>query len=224
MRDDWDTYFMKVADLVSSRASCDRKHVGAVIVKENRILATGYNGSIPGLPHCDDVGHLMEGGHCVRTIHAEVNAIAQAAKLGLSIDGATMYCNTLPCWNCFKTIISAGIAQIVWQSDYPADGKDKVLKIGDRLGVLRKFEPARRYVGYDIWVGEERGGLRKVHEVTREADGSLMVRLEAAGDDKTFSEVRFENDHDLFEAYSDAVRARNFLASRRSQRKSDKDE
>lgn len=224
MKDDWDTYFMKIADLVSTRASCDRKHVGAVIVRDRRILTTGYNGSIPGLPHCDDVGHMMEDGHCLRTVHSEINAIAQAAKLGLSVDGAIMYCNTLPCWNCFKTIVSAGIAQIVWQSDYPAEGKNRVMEIGTRLKILRKFEPARRYVGHSIWVGENQGGLRRVFDVIRQDDGSLLVRLEAAGDDKTFPEMRFENDHDLFEAYNGAVRARNFLASRENRGKSDKDE
>lgn len=220
MRDDWDTYFMKIADLVSSRATCDRKHVGAVIVRDNRILATGYNGSIPGMPHCDDVGHMMDDGHCVRTIHAEVNAIAQAAKMGLSVDGAAMYCNTLPCWNCFKTIVSSGIAKIVWQSDYPAEGKDRVMEAGKRLGVLRKFEPARRYRGHKIWVKQQ---LRRVHDVTRQPDGTLLVKLEAAGEDKTFPEVSFATDHALFEAYTDAVKARNYIASMK-QGKSDKDE
>lgn len=220
MRDDWDTYFMKIADLVSSRATCDRKHVGAVIVKDRRILATGYNGSIPGMPHCDDVGHMMDDGHCVRTIHAEVNAVAQAANMGTGVKGATMYCNTLPCWNCFKTIVSSGISEIVWQSDYPAEGKDRVLQAGKRLGVLRKFEPARRYRGHKIWVNRE---LRRVHDVIRQADGTLVVRLEAAGDDKTFPEVAFATDHALFEAYTDAVKARNYIASMK-QEKSDKNE
>ena len=82
----WDDYFMRIAEVVASRATCDRKHVGAVIVRDRTILSTGYNGSIRGLPHCDEVGHLMEDGHCVATIHAEANAIIQAAKNGVSID------------------------------------------------------------------------------------------------------------------------------------------
>lgn len=210
MRDDWDTYFMKIAELVSSRATCDRKHVGAVIVQDRRILTTGYNGSIPDMPHCDDVGHMMDAGHCVRTIHAEVNAIAQAAAMGVSVKGATLYCNTLPCWNCFKTIVSSGIKEIIWQSDYPAEGKDRVLNAGKRLKILRKFEPARRYVGHEIWVKKE---IRRVCSVDRKDDSVLVVKLEAAGDDKTFPEVEFDSDHALFEAYSDAVRARNYIAS-----------
>lgn len=212
MRDDWDTYFMRIADLVSSRATCDRKHVGAVVVKNRRILTTGYNGSIPGTPHCDEAGHMMEDGHCVRTIHAEVNAVAQAASMGISVKGATMYCNTLPCWNCFKTVVSAGITEIVWQSDYPAEGRARVLEAG--RNVLRKFEPARRYRQQTIWVSEL-GELRRVFDVLRNEDGTLIVRLEAQGEDKIFPEVRFESDHALFEAYTAAIQARNFLASKK---------
>src|SRR5512134_1119115 len=100
---------MDIAHQVATRATCDRKHVGAVLVKNRTILSTGYNGSIPDAPHCDDVGHLMEDGHCVRTVHAEVNAVVQAAKNGTAIDGAILYCNTFPCWPCFKLLASAGI-------------------------------------------------------------------------------------------------------------------
>src|ERR1700728_2603151 len=89
-RTDWDSYFMEIARVVSSRATCDRKHVGAVLVRDRIILSTGYNGSIRGMPHCDEAGHMMEDGHCVATIHAECNAILQAARTGVSIDGATI--------------------------------------------------------------------------------------------------------------------------------------
>lgn len=121
MRKTWDEYFIAIAELVSDRATCDRKHCGAVIVKDNRIVATGYNGSPPGDDHCDDAGHQMRDGHCVRTIHAEVNAIAQAAKFGASVQGATMYINAYPCWNCFKQILSAGIKKVVYKDAYRND-------------------------------------------------------------------------------------------------------
>src|SRR6185312_9890322 len=100
-RASWDEYFMQIARDVATRATCDRKHVGAVIVRDKCILATGYNGSIRGLPHCDEDGHLMEDGHCVRTIHAEANAIIQAARNGVRIEGATVYVTASPCWGCF---------------------------------------------------------------------------------------------------------------------------
>ena len=89
-RASWDQYFMNIARVVATRATCDRKHVGAVLVRDRTILSTGYNGSIRGLPHCSEVGHMMEDGHCVATVHAEANAIIQAAKNGVAIDGATL--------------------------------------------------------------------------------------------------------------------------------------
>ena len=101
-RASWDEYFMNIARVVASRSTCDRKFVGAVIVRDKTILSTGYNGSIRGMPHCAEVGHMMEDGHCVATIHAESNAIIQAAKNGVSIDGASIYVTASPCWNCFK--------------------------------------------------------------------------------------------------------------------------
>src|SRR5207249_680732 len=115
---DWDQYFMKIAREVSSRATCDRKFVGAVIVRDKTILSTGYNGSIRGLAHCDEVGHMMENDHCVATIHAEANAILQAAKNGVRIDGATLYTTASPCWPCFKMIANAGIQRICYHEFY----------------------------------------------------------------------------------------------------------
>ncbi|WP_164014038.1 deoxycytidylate deaminase [Pyxidicoccus trucidator] len=114
----WDQYFMDIAKQVATRATCDRKHVGAVVVRERTILSTGYNGSIRGLPHCDDVGHMMENGHCVATVHAEANAIIQAATNGVSIDGATIYTTASPCWPCFKLIANAGLVRIVFGEFY----------------------------------------------------------------------------------------------------------
>ena len=112
-RSSWDQYFMQIARQVATRATCDRKHVGAVLVRDRTILSTGYNGSIRGLPHCDDAGHMMENGHCVATVHAEANAIIQAAKNGVRIDGATIYTSASPCWSCFKLIANSGCVRIV---------------------------------------------------------------------------------------------------------------
>ena len=114
----WHTYFMNIARQAATRSTCDRKHVGAVIVRDKTILSTGYNGSIRGMPHCDDVGHLMEGGHCVGTVHAEANAIIQAAKNGVRIEGAELYTTASPCWNCFKLIANAGIRTIYYGEFY----------------------------------------------------------------------------------------------------------
>lgn len=109
---------MKIADQVASRSTCERKHVGAVIVRDKTILSTGYNGSLRGAPHCDDVGHDMESGHCVRTVHAESNAIAQAAKHGVMIDRSEMYVTASPCLTCFKLVANAGITKIYYKEFY----------------------------------------------------------------------------------------------------------
>jgi len=171
----WDHYFLKLADLVATRATCDRAHMGCVLVRDNNIIATGYNGSIKGLAHCNDwthflerdhdhwsnasttssfadrgmvcascgvkgtqnelakipcskpvdrgAGHLMEDGHCVRTVHAEQNALAQSAKLGKATEGATAYINGYPCWRCFMLLANAGITRIVYSKAYRNDPK-----------------------------------------------------------------------------------------------------
>ena len=118
-RVDWHTYFMNIARQASTRSTCERKHVGAVIVRDRTILSTGYNGSIRGMPHCDDVGHVMEGGHCIATIHAEANAIIQAAKNGVRTDGAIMYSTVRPCWGCYKVLVNAGIRKVFYREEYP---------------------------------------------------------------------------------------------------------
>ena len=117
-RVDWDEYFMNIAKEVSSRSTCDRKFVGAVIVRDKTILSTGYNGSIRKLEHCDEAGHMMENDHCIATIHAEANAIIQAAKNGVSIEGATIYTTASPCWTCFKLIANAGLQRICYGEFY----------------------------------------------------------------------------------------------------------
>lgn len=109
MRKPWKEYWADIATLVATRSTCDRMHVGCVIVRDNIILSTGYNGSLRGAKHCDDAGHEMVDGHCVRTVHAEVNAICQAARLGIKLDGATAYVTHEPCHRCAKALWQAGV-------------------------------------------------------------------------------------------------------------------
>lgn len=132
VRATWDEYFMGIARQVSTRSTCDRKHVGAVIVRNKHILATGYNGSISGLDHCDEVGHLMEEGHCVRTVHAEANAIVQAARSGTSLEGAGIYVTASPCFSCFKLIANAGIRRVAFGEFYR---DEKIFAFSQQLGV-----------------------------------------------------------------------------------------
>tara|TARA_B100001146_G_scaffold218885_1_gene225303 strand:+ start:362 stop:853 length:492 start_codon:yes stop_codon:yes gene_type:complete len=129
VRPSWDEYFIGLMAEVGKRATCERGRSGSLIVKEKRILATGYVGSPPGLPHCDEIGHLMkqvidEDGtarqHCVRTIHAEQNAICQAARYGISLEGTTLYCKMEPCRTCAMLIISTGIIKVIAQRRYHA--------------------------------------------------------------------------------------------------------
>ena len=131
-RASWDEYFMNIAQQVASRATCDRKHVGAVIVRDKIVLATGYNGSIRGLPHCDEIGHLMEEGHCVRTVHAEANAIVQAAKNGARIDGAGIYVTASPCWSCYRLIANSGIVRVVFGEFYR---DPRIFETSQQLGI-----------------------------------------------------------------------------------------
>ena len=118
IRVSWEKYFMNISNEVSTRSTCDRKYVGAVIVRDKTILSTGYNGSIKGLPHCSDAGCEMIDGHCVRTTHAEANAIVQAAKNGVRIDNAEIFVTASPCYNCFKLIANAGIKRIYYNEFY----------------------------------------------------------------------------------------------------------
>ena len=131
-RVDWHTYFMNIARQAATRSTCDRRHVGAVIVRDRTILSTGYNGSIRGMPHCDDVGHLMEGGHCIATVHAEANAIIQAAKNGVRIDGAELYTTASPCWDCFKLIANAGIVRVYYGEFYR---ERRSIEVAKQLGI-----------------------------------------------------------------------------------------
>ena len=136
VRPSWDEYFMEIANTVSKRATCDRGRSGCVIVKDKQILVTGYVGSPNGLPHCDDVGHQMkkmlhEDGsiseHCVRTVHAEQNAICQAAKRGIALEGSTLYCRMTPCRVCAMLIINCGITRVVCQRRYHDAGDSEAM-------------------------------------------------------------------------------------------------
>lgn len=141
-RASWDEYFMAIAAVVASRSTCARKHVGAVIVRDRMILATGYNGSIRGLAHCDDEGHMMEDGHCVRTVHAEANAIVQAARNGVRLDGADIYVTASPCFGCFKLIANAGLRRVVFGEFYR---DERIYQLSEQLGIrldLQRVEAA----------------------------------------------------------------------------------
>ena len=133
----WENYFMNIATEVATRSTCNRKHVGAVIVREKTILSTGYNGSIRGLPHCDEAGHEMVDGHCVRTTHAEANAIVQAAKNGVEINLSEIYVTASPCYSCFKLIANAGIKTIYYKELYRDDRiNDRAKEAGINLANL----------------------------------------------------------------------------------------
>ena len=131
-RPTWDVYFMGIAQQVSKRSTCDRKNVGAVIVRDKVILSTGYNGSIRGVKHSDEIGHLIENGHCVRTVHAEVNAVAQSAMNGTEIKNSNIYLTASPCWPCFKVIVNSGIKKIYFGEFYR---DEKIFKFAQESGI-----------------------------------------------------------------------------------------
>jgi dCMP deaminase len=120
VRPSWDEYFLQLALAVSIRSTCNRKQVGCVLVRDKRILATGYGGSVRGQPHCCDVGCDIDPktGGCVRTVHAEMNAIAQAARNGVSVEGAIAYVTLSPCDWCLRTMLNAGISRILYLEEY----------------------------------------------------------------------------------------------------------
>ncbi len=136
---------MGFARVAASRATCDRLHNGAILVKEKRIVSTGYNGSPPGLDHCDEVGHLLEDGHCVRTIHSEHNALLQAAVIGgASTQGSTLYTLYSPCIHCCKYIVAAGVSRIVLRKMYRNDG---VIEYLENAGVdVCVYEPSEGWL------------------------------------------------------------------------------
>jgi dCMP deaminase len=137
---------MELANTAAKRATCDRGRSGCVIVRDKHVLVTGYVGSPLGLPHCDDVGHLLkkvyhEDGritqHCVRTVHAEQNAICQAARLGIALDGGTLYCKMTPCHTCAMLIINCGIKRVVCERKYHAGEESE--RMFRQAGVIIDF-------------------------------------------------------------------------------------
>jgi len=124
-RKDWDTYFMDIADMVARRSTCDRLEVGAVLVKNREIKATGYNGAPRGMPDCYEAGHMMRGGHCIRTVHAEQNALLFSDRH--EREGATMYVTALPCFTCAKLIANSGIIEVVYRDVYPDDETEELI-------------------------------------------------------------------------------------------------
>lgn len=146
-RPTWDEYFMEITEAVAKRSTCDRGRMGCVIARDKQILVTGYAGAPVGLPHCDEVGHQIKtitnedstvSKHCVRTTHAEQNAICQAAKIGVSINGATLYCKMTPCSTCAKMIINAGIKCVVCQKRYHAgkETEEMFKMVGVKLEII----------------------------------------------------------------------------------------
>jgi len=144
----WDEYFLKLAMLASERATCPRMHCGCVLVKDRYVLSTGYNGSLPGAPHCDDAGCLVVDGHCVRTNHAEMNAIAQAARHGVSLEGAAAYVTNMPCTTCAKALVAAGIRRVVVFSDYHDTLAEKFFSESGVILDRRRMPP--REISYDL--------------------------------------------------------------------------
>ncbi len=132
MRASWNRYFMNLAVQAATRSTCPRKHVGAVIVRDKSVLSTGYNGSIRGADHCTEVGCMMVNGHCVRTVHAEANALIQAAAHGVRLEGAEIYVTASPCFDCFKLIANAGIRRIYFGEFYR---DERVLAFAEELGI-----------------------------------------------------------------------------------------
>ena len=154
LRPSWDDYFLEISKAVSKRSTCDRGRSSCVIVKDNQILVTGYAGSPRGFPHCDEIGHQMkklihEDGsitqHCMRTVHAEQNALAQAARRGVAIDGATAYTSMTPCRTCTMLLINAGIKRIVCEKKYHAGGESEIMLKKAKIKISYKFNDLEEY-------------------------------------------------------------------------------
>lgn len=147
-RPSWDEYFLKLAMLASERSTCPRMHCGCVIVKDKFVLATGYNGSLPGLPHCEDEGCLIVDYHCVRTNHAEINALTQAVTHGVNVKGSTAYITNMSCTTCAKALIAAGIKRVVVFSDYHDTLATKFYS--DSKVEIVKLKIPEREIHYDL--------------------------------------------------------------------------
>ena len=156
MRPTWDDYFLKLVDEVAARATCDRGKSGCVVVRDKRIICTGYVGSPSGMPHCDDVGHdfkqvIDDDGttrqHCVRTVHAEQNAIVQAARYGLQLEGTTLYCSMEPCRVCAMLIASSGFKRVVARRRYHAGGDTPDILAAAGVKLIIEQDTVENYEG-----------------------------------------------------------------------------
>lgn len=148
-RPKWDDYFMAIARIIATRSTCDRLRAGAVLVKDNRIISTGYNGAPPALPHCDGPeGHLMEEGHCIRTIHGEHNALLQAAKIpGASTEGSTLYSTYGPCMHCSKYVVACGVKRVVFGKIYRAEQAiDYLRNAGVQVDIYEEKEDVNKFL------------------------------------------------------------------------------
>ena len=129
-RADWPQYFLGMAAYAATRSTCPRRQVGAVLVRDHRVIATGYNGSLRGQPHCADAGCLMVGGHCKRTVHAELNALLQCAHHGIRVLGASCYCTDSPCAACAAALVQAGVVAVYYGRLHDTDGLDLLYQVG----------------------------------------------------------------------------------------------
>ncbi len=174
-RPEWDDYFMAITMIIATRGTCNRLYAGSVLVKDKRIIATGYNGSPPGLPHCDDAGHLLEEGHCVRTVHGEHNALLQSARQGgTSSIGATMYTKYSPCIHCAKYIISCGIRRVVIARVYRSPDAIAMLREAGVEVVLYQESPAWKRELVQIFTEEI---------PTRTNDGAVVLETDLPASD-----------------------------------------
>ena len=170
-RPSWDDYFMAITKLIASRGTCDRLYAGAILVKDNRIISSGYNGSPAGLPHCNDEGHLIEEGHCVRTIHGEHNALLQASRSGgVSTEGSTMYTKYSPCIHCTKYVIGCGIVRVVMAKVYRNEAALKMLEDGGiKVDVYKEN---------DEWNAEARSIFSDEVEAKVAKEGDVKTNIE----------------------------------------------
>jgi dCMP deaminase len=159
IRPSWDDYFMEVANTIAKRSTCDRGRSGCVIAKDRQLLVTGYVGSPTGLAHCDEVGHQFKKvihedesvtQHCVRTVHAEQNAICQAARLGVSLEGSTLYCRMPPCRVCAMLIINCGIRRVVCEKKYHAGAESEAMFAEVGLSIEYKVDEVLNYEGQSV--------------------------------------------------------------------------
>lgn len=156
--------FMEIAGILGKRGTCSRAAVGAVVTKDNRIVSTGYVGSPTGMPHCIDVGcEIGPTGGCERTVHAEANAIAFAAKHGISMDGATMYCTHAPCYTCAKLVINSGVKEFIFHHWYREDrGLILLIRAGVEVYIWNSYqEEAYRVYEEDGKIGRHLEGTTK---------------------------------------------------------------